>query len=51
MENAGPVTAGIELSREPRVALAAGQSAQTGNPAGLTPGGWRGFTTGASQNV
>lgn len=33
-----------------RVALAAGQSAQTGNPADIAHSDWRGFTSGASEH-
>ncbi len=34
-----------------RVALAAGQSAQTGSPVDVTPGAWRGFTIGAGEHI
>jgi predicted dehydrogenase len=34
-----------------RVALAAGQSAQAGSPADITPSGWRGITAAASEHT
>jgi predicted dehydrogenase len=33
-----------------RVAVAVGQSVQTGNPADVACGGWSGFTTSASEH-